>query len=119
MLPRPAPAQAVAGAERVLLNGIFSINVGLTGNELQRPFPTVGAGRARLGAGGVTAERSEGLRDGGQTGGVGAAERPGSPLAASWRTRVGSKGFDLAHPGFPSAASLRPLLLPGFHIGIS
>lgn len=67
----------------------------------------------------VTAERSEGLRDGGQTGGVAAAEQPGSPLAASWRTRVGSKGFDLAHPGFLSAASLRPLLLPSFHISIS
>lgn len=67
----------------------------------------------------MTAERSEGLRDGGQTGGVAAAEQPGSPLAASWRTRVGSKGFDLAHPGFLSAASLRPLLLPSFHISIS
>jgi len=48
MFLRPTPEQACQVDRRwrdedVLLNSIFSINVGLTRNELEMPFPTAGA----------------------------------------------------------------------------
>ena len=74
----------------------------------------------------MIAERSGGLGGGVQTGRVGAAERPASPLAAGLRTRVDSRGLDVAHPWLALGCfsglfccRRRGSFLPGFPISIS
>lgn len=111
-VPDARPEQACQADRRwrdeaLLLNGVFSVNVGLTGNELEMPVPTVGAGRVCLRRECVIPGCPEGWCTDRWHGG---GRAPGSPLAASLR-RVHSKGFDLQTPGFPWAASLRPVLL--------